>query len=148
MSDFNPLIKTCAEKYALDPAIVFGICMKESSMEQFAVRYEPAWKWFVNHPPGQPRNCSDATERVLQATSFGIMQVMGAVFREYGFKGWLTMVLAFPEMQLEYGCRHLAGKVKRFGLNGGISSYNAGSPVAWNQEYVDGVIGFSQEWQA
>jgi len=46
------------------------------------------------------------TELLGQQTSWGLLQIMGAVARERGFKGWLTE-LCDPTVNLEWGCRHL-----------------------------------------
>jgi len=46
------------------------------------------------------------TELLFQQTSWGLMQIMGAVARERGFRGWLTE-LCDPATNLEWGCRHL-----------------------------------------
>jgi len=54
----------------------------------------------------QLRGYTAGTERILQRTSWGLMQIMGAVARERGFRGWLTE-LCDPAVNLEWGCRHL-----------------------------------------
>lgn len=71
---------------------------------------------------------------------------MGAVAREYGFRGWLSS-LCDPEINLRYGCKHLKNLERRFlvtyGWEGVVSAYNAGSPrrkgkSLWeNQTYVN-----------
>jgi soluble lytic murein transglycosylase-like protein len=86
---------------------------------------------------------------MLQKTSFGLMQVMGAVFREYGFEGWLSQIVTSPELQLEFGCKHLSKKIRRYGKESGIAAYNAGSPRRKpdgkfvNQYYVDNVLRYA-----
>jgi soluble lytic murein transglycosylase-like protein len=83
---------------------------------------------------------------MLQKTSIGLMQVMGGVYRQYGYKGWLSAIFSSPENQLDYGCRHLAAKIEKYGLSPGISAYNAGSPTNANQAYVDRVLKYAEEW--
>lgn len=117
-----------ARKHSLPPEIVYGVCVQESRLIPIAARFEPGYRWLYKVEEVCPPLCSKATEKNLQMTSFGLMQVMGAVYREYGYKGWLTALFNDTESQLEYGCRHLARKVKKYGLNEGILAYNAGSP--------------------
>ena len=80
------------------------------------------------------------------------MQVMGAVYRELGYTGWLTEIIVFPVVQLEYGCSFLAKKIRRYGLDEGILSYNSGSPRKSggkyiNQYYLDKVKSYEKEWE-
>lgn len=85
-----------------------------------------------------------------QQASWGLMQVMGAVARECGFNRPYLPELCDPALSLEYGCRHLSTLrdrfVTRYGWNGVIAAYNAGSPRLSadgkfeNQGYVDKVI--------
>lgn len=149
-------IQAAAKRHDLDPAIVYGICIQESGLNPFAVRYEPHYRWLVRDRSLKPANCSDVTEQTLQRMSLGLMQVMGAVIREQGFRGWLTECLGDdPEeikLQLEIGCRHLAKGIQRWGLEEGIAAYNAGSPRRGadgklvNQAYVDGVMEKARGW--
>ena len=46
------------------------------------------------------------TELLGQQTSWSLMQPMGGTMRERGFGGWLTE-LCDPQVNLEWGCRHL-----------------------------------------
>jgi len=143
------LINQYATKYAFDPAILWGICMTESSMNPKATRYEPNYVWL--YKPGEYGVRIDIETR-QQKTSFGLMQVMGAVLREYGYKGTLSNILKDPEAQLDYGCRHLAKKIKRYGLNLGIACYNSGSPIRnpdgtlKNANYIKKVLEHSKGW--
>ena len=149
--EIKPFIEKYATKYGLKPEIVFGVCMQESWITPAACRYEPHYRWIVNPSRVKPKTCSQTTEETLQKTSFGVMQVMGAVFREYGFMGWLTEIFVSVDIQLDYGCRHLANKIKQYGEDKGILAYNSGSPITKggeyvNQEYLDGVRKFSQTY--
>ena len=66
------LIITYAEKHGIPAPIVFGICMQESSLNAFAVRYEPHYRWIYKSKECRPENCSVATEKTLQKTSIGL----------------------------------------------------------------------------
>lgn len=142
-------IKDYAEQYGLPAHIVYGVCMRESVLDPFAARYEPHYKWLYKPSTVKPSICSLDTETILQKTSIGLMQVMGGVYRELGYRGWLSALFANPELQLEYGCRHLAAKIRKYGLEGGISAYNAGAPdrdrdgKIDNPEYVKAVMTFA-----
>jgi soluble lytic murein transglycosylase-like protein len=78
-------------------------------------------------------------------TSWGLMQVMGAVAREYGHEGHCGLLFK-PEIGLDYGCRHLKMYFDKFSdWKDAVASYNAGSPRKredgsyQNQAYVDKV---------
>lgn len=135
------LIKAAATVHNLPWSLVFAICEIESSMNTYAMRYEPQYKYLV----GQPLEMSP-TERVGQMISWGLMQVMGAVAREAGFQGSFPQ-LCEPMMGLEYGCRHLRKFQDRWqNWQDSIASYNAGNPrkmpngLYFNQGYVDRVL--------
>ena len=80
------------------------------------------------------------------------MQVMGAVFREQGLSGWLNAITSSPDVQLEYGCRHLKKKIDRWGLMRGILAYNSGTPFKGadgkyvNQYYYDHIMAYAKGW--
>lgn len=149
MDNILELIVTHAQAHQLEPELVYAVCRQESSLNPVAVRHEPDYRWVYRPKDVKPRWCSLDTERMLQKTSFGLMQVMGAVFREYGFEGWLSEVICCPTIQLEYGCRHLERKISKWGKLDGVAAYNAGSPrrnpdgKLVNQYYVDNVMRFA-----
>lgn len=153
MKAIRDAIVKYAEQYKLKPEIVYGLCKKESAMNPAAIRYEPGYKWLFKPDSVKPKLCSLRTEANMQSCSWGVMQVMGAVFREYGYTDWLTLIPGDIDSQVKYGCLHLHKQLKRFGsMETALSAYNAGSPVIEkngkfkNQEYVDGVILFSKDY--
>jgi soluble lytic murein transglycosylase-like protein len=124
------MIKKYADKYGLDPAIVYGVCMQESNMDPKATRYESGYRWLYKVDQcATENNIAPGVEKRQQMTSWGLMQVMGGVLRELDYKGRLSDILYAPEKQLDYGCRHLLGKIKKYGLDLGILAYNSGSPT-------------------
>lgn len=151
--ELKQLIIKYADKYGLDPKIVYGVCMQESGLNPLACRYEPKYKWLWNPSKSKPKTCSLDTEIILQKTSWGLMQDMGAVFRELGFTGWLTEVIQSPEVQIDYGCCLLAKKIQKYGLVEGILSYNSGSPLRKkgggyvNEDYLKGVMQYSEDFE-
>ena len=105
------LADTIAKKHGLDPALVCALCEVESSWIPWAVRYEPKYRWLYNLQGGISVDVGlyepeEATEAVQQKISWGLLQIMGAVARERGFRGWLTE-LCDPTVNLEWGCKHL-----------------------------------------
>jgi hypothetical protein len=76
-----------------------------------------------------------------QQASWGLMQCMGAVYRERGYKmNYIPSIIARPDMQIDYGCKHLAAYYKRWGATYGwygvVGAFNAGSPTATDPAYI------------
>lgn len=147
-SKFAPIIQPIAQKYGLDPALVAAFCVVESTDNENAMRFEPAFlEHYVDQEPDFWGNCNQTTERYTRAFSFGPMQIMGEVARELGFQGEYLSELCNPANGIEYGCKLLAQKRDKylpgFGWDGVIAAYNAGSPRLTNagkfvnQNYVD-----------
>lgn len=129
------LARVAAEAHGIDPALVQAVCHHESAnWKQWAVRYEPGfYTKYVEKIAG-----ISATEKTMRATSFGLMQCMGQVAREYGFAGDDLTELLDPVTNLEYGCRKLAKclKLENGNVNRALLRYNGGS----NQDYPDLVL--------
>lgn len=142
------IIKEVAEKYSIPVNLVKAVVFCESADNTFAIRYEPHYKWLYKPKYFSSRNIiSDATEIEAQKTSWGLMQVMGAVARERGFTGAYLSELVMPEVGLEYGCKHLKLYYNKYkNWKDAVASYNAGSPRKKdngeyvNQYYVDKVF--------
>lgn len=145
------LIGLCARGARVSPIpsdILFAVAMTESGGDPLAVRYERHYRWLttLDGKPLEDGKLSD-TETAGQKTSWGLLQVMGAVARERGFRGkFFTELCASPEVGLRYGALHLAAYLKRYGNEAdAVAAYNAGSPVKEddgsyrNQGYVDRV---------
>lgn len=143
MSDLTDLIRRQALSEGLPWELVQAICQVESSLNPWAMRFEPNYRWFVGNV-----DALSATERNGQQISWGVCQIMGAVAREHGFTGWFPK-LCDPATGLTYGIKHLKGFFVRYGnWPDVIASYNAGSPVKvdgqyQNRHYVDAVL---REW--
>jgi soluble lytic murein transglycosylase-like protein len=137
------LINKYAALFKLDPALVGAVVMTESAGDEWAVRIELHWQYYLETKKFARLNrITEVTERALQACSWGLMQVMGSVAREHNYSGPLHK-LADPDLGLRYGCKHLAKFVaKHPNINDAIASYNAGAPVKGldgrykNNEYV------------
>lgn len=137
---------------SLGVALVAAVCMVESSGNPYAVRYEPHWKHFLDvHEWARKIVASSHTEGMMQASSWGLMQVMGTVARELGHKGWISELIE-PPVGLKYGCMKLKECLDKHGYEGGIAAYNAGTPRKkadgkfFNQPYVDKVLQHQKEF--
>lgn len=106
--DLISLAKQAAIAANLNPEVVCGICERESSWEPWTIRYEPAF--YVRYVDALA--LGDATEARARAFSWGLMQVMGQVAREAGYKDHLPM-LCDPQTALEWGCKVFAQKLNR-----------------------------------
>ena len=132
-----PLIAAAAATHGLPVNLVKALCHTESAFDPWAFRHEAGYRWLVGD-----KLTMSITERIGQMSSWGLMQVMGAVAREYGYAGPFPQ-LCDPVIGLEYGCRHFARYVAKYPTwPDAIASYNAGSPrktgdVYVNQTYVD-----------
>lgn len=149
-------VQNAANKHGLDVMLVAAVCFQESGGDTWASRVEfkrlgkafaSRWKYYWRVKEfAKAVNVTEITETVHQATSWGLMQCMGTVAREHGFKEDLPK-LCKPSVGLEYGCIHLKSKITRWGsIESGLAAYNAGSPrkklgsiLFVNQVYVDSV---------
>jgi soluble lytic murein transglycosylase-like protein len=144
------LAKTIAASHGLDPALVCSVCHHESNdWKTWASRYEPGFyaKYVENNVDVKTfgPTCSIGTERVLRATSFGLMQVMGQVARERGFKGEYLTELCLPEIGIENGCLELARRLKNAGgdVRKGLLGFNGGA----NPGYPDLVLAYYDQYK-
>lgn len=122
-----------AQKYGLEPEIVCAVCEQESSWNPWAIRYEQAfYDTYVI-----PLKLGSLTEARMRATSFGLMQVLGEVAREFGFGGGYLTQLCDPDTGVNYGCRKLQ---KCFDVHGtpdcSLLAYNGGG----NKDYAAEVL--------
>ncbi|KAF5029904.1 Transglycosylase SLT domain protein [anaerobic digester metagenome] len=142
------LIQETAAQYRLPLVIVRGVVIQESTLNTFATRYEPGF--YERYLKGKPLNyvphgCSQETERVGRATSWGLMQVMGETARCNGFRGWFAE-LTVPAEGLAWGCIYMARLRDKYLARGGwpgvLRAYNGG-PGNWdnpNNHYPDAVL--------
>ena len=124
--------RDAAEESGIPWTLVSAMCEQESAWNPWAMRFEPAWHyWYTAKETNSLPHfgASVATEKIQQGTSFGLMQVIGAVAREHGCTLPFLSALCDPATGLHYGCLHLAGFKRRFGtLLRAVSAYNHGSP--------------------
>ena len=98
------LVGKWAVKYGLDVAIVCAVCEQESGWNPWAMRYEPAFYDRYIAPMTGLTN----TEMVARSTSYGLMQVMGQVAREFGYRNQFLSEMCDPDTGVAIGCQKLA----------------------------------------
>lgn len=133
------------KKEGLDPVkLALAFASVESGLNPLACRYEEHYRWLY-YPKKFARmlNITLDTEEVMQKTSWGLFQLMGATAREYGYKNYLHL-LATPETintQVELWVKHLSrlyGFYKRIDL--AISGYNAGFGLKEPTSYYNKIM--------
>lgn len=140
---FQGIIEAKCAKYNIPSwPWIAAIVLQESSGNPWSIRYEPG---FFKRYIVKDLEELGATEAFARSTSWGLMQVMGQVAREHGFKGKFLSELCSPEAGLEYGVIHFAHFLKLYGnAFDAVSAYNQGNNRSLggqylNQSYVDSV---------
>lgn len=151
------LIRKHADENGLDPYLVAAILQHESAGQSWKPHYDPGWSypWFERNF-AERLGISLETEHVLQAMSWGVMQVEGAVARQHGFQDDIPK-LCQPELSIQYGCIHLKWLKQRpfcHSEDDLISAYNQGFPkktdggLYQNEPYVSDVARLLRELRA
>jgi soluble lytic murein transglycosylase-like protein len=124
-SQLVTLARKAASAQSLDPALVCSVVEQESNWNPWALRYEPAF--FSKYVAAlYTNNKITATEAYARGFSWGLMQVMGQVAREFGFDALFLSALCDPEQGLAIGCKVLR---KKFDAMAGDSTR---ALLAWN----------------
>lgn len=147
-ADYAQHVYDLAPQAELDPLMVLAMIDTESAGCRWVTRYEPNWAYFTQierFARTVKPNITVQTERMLQATSWGLMQIMGAVARELGHDGHIPELLQ-PRVNILFGTKKLqALKRPGYSTDDQIAAYNAGrvvklsSGLYQNQVYVDRV---------
>jgi len=133
---FQTEINAVAGKYKLPASLLAAFIQEESQFDPFAIRTEPhylkkrkviaeARTWSRKHR-GVP---TFQTELFLRASSMGLMQPLGQVAREQGFKQRFLSALIEPYHSLDEGAKHLREKIIKYRGDtlSAISAYNQGN---------------------
>lgn len=139
--------KTICHPFDIEAELALAIAQVESGLEPFTARYEPRWKyWYKVGEFASGLGITRDTEKIFQATSWGLMQVMGTVARELGFDRHLTE-LTNPRYNVIVGVQKLKELHDQWrDTEAVISAYNQGSPrkaadgTFKNQAYVSKVM--------
>lgn len=99
------LVQKKAAQRGVDPALLLAMVATESSGVPAATRYEPhTAKYLVDAARyAKLAGISLEDEQRQQMTSWGLMQVMGYVARELGFKGRIAELGEKADLGLIYG---------------------------------------------
>jgi soluble lytic murein transglycosylase-like protein len=119
------LARSIADAHGLEPSLVCAVIEQESAWNPWAVRYEPGFLSRYVAPLYTAGKLS-ATEAYTRSMSWGLMQVMGQVAREFGFAADSLPELCEPATGLEFGCRILAKRMAR------ARGDAAAALLAWN----------------
>lgn len=144
-----PTIERTAQAHQLDPRLVLAVVNVESSGEPWAWNPEPRYRWFWNvktwtpfrnvvngelaakvPPPDFPALAGDPDQEWwAQQASWGLMQVMGAVAREFGCRERYLTALCDPAIGVEFGCRVLAARMTwaKGDTASALAAYNGGT---------------------
>jgi soluble lytic murein transglycosylase-like protein len=139
------LTRQVVVSHKLDLALVCAVIDKESEWDTWAVRYEPdflsRYVWPLYRVGKLP-----LTEAHLRSMSFGLMQVMGQVAREFGFAGKFLTELCDPRVGVEFGCRVLAKRLAEHGgiRNAALLAYNGGADDAYPGQVLARLPAYSQ----
>jgi hypothetical protein len=152
---YSELFQDAEKRYSLPAGVLAAMAWKESSGIPWAARYEPEFfaRYIANRPAKDlrglwPRLVSGNTERNSRATSYGLLQVMGQVAREYGFAGIFLTQLCDPATGIEFGAKHLKRQLDRYkgDLAKALSAFNAGTATERNIEtYVKPILAKMKE---
>lgn len=146
-----------ALKLKVDPRMVCAIIEKESSWDSWAWNPEPKYRYlwdFDSHKPfrklsvtelndenppldfSAPRGVPRDAEWWGQQASWGLMQVMGAVARERGFRGHFLSELCDPATGIYYGCLQIFHFSRMFKNDEVkiIAAFNGGPGAVLNRE--------------
>lgn len=147
------LISEIAIPEKCDPLLVQALITIESAGNPWAARFEPSYG-YLSFPRehAEKLGLSYDTEVCHQQTSWGLMQIMGGVARELGYKYMLTQ-LCDPSVGLYWACKKLRTLEIQYGGDEPrmVAAYNAGSVrktvggLMVNQRYVDKVFSVLRE---
>ena len=131
------LAREIAEAHKLDGELVCAVIEQESQWNPFAIRYEPAFlaRYIA---PLYAAGKMTPTEAYARSFSWGLMQVMGQVAREFGFQKESLAELCDPATGIEIGCLVLASKLGRAkgDVHAGLQLWNGGA----NENYAAQVL--------
>jgi soluble lytic murein transglycosylase-like protein len=119
------LARRIAAEHGVDPRLVCAVIEQESAWNPWAVRYEPGFLSRYVAPLYTAGKLS-ATEAYTRAMSWGLMQVMGQVAREFGFDEPSLAELCDAATGIEFGCRILAARLNK--AKGDVTA----ALLAWN----------------
>ncbi len=153
LTAYRPEIERQARAFGLEADLVEAMVLQESQGRTWAWNPEPPYRWVWDVRQDRPFRSLTAAEAVSkwpppdfpalggdrdqewwgQQASWGLLQVMGAVARERGFRGLYLPELCEPVLGLQLGCKHFAAMLRlaQGDMWKAVGMYNAG-PGGWN----------------
>jgi soluble lytic murein transglycosylase-like protein len=123
--------------HGIEPQLVCAVIEQESAWNPWAVRYEPG---FLSHyvAPFYTAGKLSATEAYTRSMSWGLMQVMGQVARELGFKEQSLAELCDPATGIEFGCKVLAALLAKTkgDVPAALQAWNGGADANYAAEVM------------
>jgi hypothetical protein len=127
-------ILNAQDHYGIGWELLSSICYTESSGNQYALRYEPNFKYL--HDINRLSNllkCPTQTAEAIQKFSYGYCQIMGATAIDLGILQeddkfpWPTLLFR-SDINFKYACLLLNKKIEKYGENFDdvYAAYNAG----------------------
>jgi soluble lytic murein transglycosylase-like protein len=131
------LARHIAATHGIEPSLVCAVIEQESAWNPWAVRYEPGFLSRYVAPLYTAGKLS-ATEAYTRAMSWGLMQVMGQVAREFGFQEASLAELCDPVTGIEFGCKILSTRLARSkgDIPGALLAWNGGSNANYPAEVL------------
>lgn len=128
-------------EYDINPLYLTALVFVESSGNPLATKYEEDYKYIYNSDDlAKVWHCSPEKALILQKTSFGLGQVMGAVAIEHGLLNYFPFksptILGIPEIGLDFACKHYNKFAKKYeNVIDIYAAYNGGA-ARKNQEGI------------
>jgi len=140
------LARRMAAAHGLAPALVCAVIEQESAWNPWAVRYEPGFLSRYVAPLYTAGKLS-ATEAYTRSMSWGLMQVMGQVAREFGFAGTSLPELCDPATGIEFGCLILAARLARArdDVSAALLAWNGGANPNYPAEVLSRTRNYSSK---
>lgn len=131
------MARAAAARHDLPPELVCAVVEQESAWDPYAIRYEPAFYDRYVYPMALKRALSE-TEARGRAFSWGLMQTMGEVAREFGFSSRFLSALCDAQASLELGCKVLAHKlaVNQGNVERALLAWNGGGNLEYPAEVL------------
>lgn len=108
ISKLKEIVRLEAVKSSISTRFIFALIETESDWEPWAVKYEPDYRWTVEDPNLGKFKCSDDTIQTMQSFSYGLCQIMGNHFYDFGFDGFCTQLLD-PKLNIMVAIKILEG---------------------------------------
>ena len=163
LMELHGLIVAAADRYVIPRPLALAVVEQESAFDPWAWNPEPKYRYLWNLRTNQPfRKLTPAeiasevppldfkaylgvsadAEWWGQQASWGLYQIMGAVAREYGFRGRFLSQLCDPAVGVELGCRHLGVLLRRFkNPFSALEAWNGGpGAVGHHPKYANEVL--------